>query len=275
MDISHIGHATVHTPSRDIHLRNVLYVPQAKKNLASVHRLATDNSAFLEFHPNVFFIKDREMKNILLKGRCRNGLYPLPSPSIKQTYGTTRSSVSQWHSRLGHPSSVIVKQVISSNNLPCLDESSNRTICDACQQGKIHQLPYPISSSVSKFPLELVFSDVWGPAPESVGRKKIYVSFIDDYSRFTWIYLLRFKSEVFQKFQEFQALVERQFDRKILAMQTDWVVSIELSIPFLLNLALSIMLPVPMHTNKMDRPNENKGILLRLAFPLFPMQRCR
>jgi len=34
--------------------------------------------------------------------------------------------------------------------------------------------------------------------------------------------LLRFKSEVFQKFQEFQALVERQFGRKILAMQTDW-----------------------------------------------------
>ena len=199
-----------------------MYVPQAMKNLASVHRLATDNSAFLEFHPNVFFIKDRETKNILLKGRCRNGLYPLPSPSIKQAYGTTRSSVSQWHSRLGHPSSVIVKQVISSNNLPCLDESSNRTICDACQQGKIHQLPYPISSSVSKFPLELVFSDVWGPAPESVGRKKIYVSFIDDYSKFTWIYLLRFKSEVFQKFQEFQALVERQFDRKILAIQTDW-----------------------------------------------------
>jgi len=48
------------------------------------------------------------------------------------------------------------------------------------------------------------------------------VSFIDDFSKFTWIYLLKFKSEVFQKFQEFQALVERLFNRKILAMQTDW-----------------------------------------------------
>jgi len=48
------------------------------------------------------------------------------------------------------------------------------------------------------------------------------VSFIDDFSKFTWVYLLKFKSEVFQKFQELQALVERLFDRKILAMQTDW-----------------------------------------------------
>ena len=94
MDISHIGHTTVRTPSRDIHLKNVLYVPQAKKNLASVHRLATDDSAFLEFHPDVFFIKDQETKNILLEGRCRNGLYPLPSPPIKHAYGATRTSMS-------------------------------------------------------------------------------------------------------------------------------------------------------------------------------------
>jgi len=61
-----------------------------------------------------------------------------------------------------------------------------------------------------------------GPAPTSVGKNSYYVSFIDDFSKFTWIYLLRHKSKVFQTFHEFQAMVERQFDRKILAMQTDW-----------------------------------------------------
>jgi histone deacetylase 1/2 len=45
------------------------------------------------------------------------------------------------------------------------------------------------------------------------------VSFIDGYSKFTWIYLLKYKYEVFHKFQEFQTLVERLFNR---AMQTDW-----------------------------------------------------
>jgi hypothetical protein len=44
------------------------------------------------------------------------------------------------------------------------------------------------------------------------------VSFIDDYNKFTWIYLIQFRSEVFQKIYEFQALVEQLFDRKILSM---------------------------------------------------------
>jgi histone deacetylase 1/2 len=48
------------------------------------------------------------------------------------------------------------------------------------------------------------------------------LSFIDDYSKHTWIYLLRRKSEVFQCFHDFQKLIERQFDCKIRAIQTDW-----------------------------------------------------
>jgi histone deacetylase 1/2 len=69
--------------------------------------------------------------------------------------------------------------------------------------------------------LELVFSDVWGASIDSVGRYKYYVSFIDDFSKFTWIYLLKYKFEVFQKFHEFQSLVERLFDRKIVVVQSD------------------------------------------------------
>jgi len=57
------------------------------------------------------------------------------------------------------------------------------------------------------------------------------VGFIDDYSKFTWIHLLKYKSEVFHKFQEFQALVERLFDRNILAMQTDKGEEFKNSIP--------------------------------------------
>jgi len=59
------------------------------------------------------------------------------------------------------------------------------------KKAKSHQLPYPQSDSVSSFPLQLVFSDVWGPAPSSVGHYQYYVSFIDDFSKYTWIYLLK------------------------------------------------------------------------------------
>jgi histone deacetylase 1/2 len=49
-----------------------------------------------------------------------------------------------------------------------------------------------------------------------------YVSFVDDYSRFCWIYLLKHKSDVEQVFYEFQAHVERLLNKKIRAIQSDW-----------------------------------------------------
>jgi hypothetical protein len=104
----------------------------------------------------------------------------------------------------------------------CSGLDSSEYVCDACLRAKAHQLPYPKSTSQSAAPLDLVFFDVWGPAIDSFCNKRYYVNFIDDYSKFTWIYLLRHKSEVFQFFKEFQSLVERLLNRKIIAMQTDW-----------------------------------------------------
>jgi hypothetical protein len=48
-----------------------------------------------------------------------------------------------------------------------------------------------------------------------------YVSFIDDFSRNTWIYFLRKKSEVFENFKEFKALVENQIEKKIKVLRID------------------------------------------------------
>jgi hypothetical protein len=139
--------------------------------------------------------------------------------------------------------------VLSKNSLPFSSSPSPESVCDACQQAKSHQLPYPISTSTSKAPLELIFSDVWGPAYDSIGRYKYYDSFIDDFSKFTWIYLLKHKSDVFQKFQEFQHLVERLFDKKIFVVQTNWVVSIANSIPSFSKLVFLTMSCVPMLIN--------------------------
>jgi hypothetical protein len=227
MCIKHVGQSIICTLHRNIFLNNVLHVPQASKNLASIHRIAFNNNVFFELHPNFFFIKDRESRRTLLQGKVKGGLYPLPcstsqSSSSKQALSSNKYSITRWHACLGHPSSSIVMFVLNKNNLPSSRESLDESVCDACQQAKSHQLPYPKSICISKSPLELIFSNVWGPTCDSIGRNKYYVSFIDDFSKFTWIYLLKNKSEVFQKFKEFKALVERLFDKKILAVQTDW-----------------------------------------------------
>jgi histone deacetylase 1/2 len=200
MDIHHIGNSVIHTPTHDLHLNNICHVPQATKSLLSTSRLASDNNAFVEYWPNSFFVKDQDTREVLLQGRCVDGLYPLPSSSTSyfghHAHGAVKSSSSLWHMRLGHPSSIVVHQVLRDNSIPFI-ESNKESVCDACQMAKSHQLPYPKSTSVSTSPLELVFSDVWGPALESFGYFKYNVSFIDDYSKFTWIYLLKKKSDVF------------------------------------------------------------------------------
>jgi hypothetical protein len=108
---------------------------------------------------------------------------PLPSSSSKfqkLVFHAIKILVDRWYSRLGYPSRDIVRCVISKNNLPCATiDSSNSSVCDACACAKAHQL----SSSTSSAPLQLIFSDVWGHAIESFGRKRYYVSFIDDYSK--------------------------------------------------------------------------------------------
>jgi hypothetical protein len=63
---------------------------------------------------------------------------------------------------------------------------------------------------------------VFGPVPiPFLGKSVYYVSFIDDFSRNTWIYFLRKKSKVFDKFKEFKALVENQIENKIKLLRTN------------------------------------------------------
>jgi hypothetical protein len=194
MSISNIGHSTLHTPIRPLHLNNILHVPSANKSLASVHRIAFDNNAFLEFHPNFFIIKDRATKTTLHQGRCSGGLYPLELgrevSRSKQALGVNKPSTSRWHSRRGHPAFPVVSRVIRDNNLPFVSDKGVDFVCDSCQRAKSHQLPYDSSNKIVADPLDLTHFDVWGPAPTSIGNFSYYVSFIDDHTKYTWIYLL-------------------------------------------------------------------------------------
>ena len=74
---------------------------------------------------------------------------------------------------------------------------------------------FPRSDSKAKGSLDIMHSDVCGPMlATSLSGYVYYVSFIDDFSRKTWIYFLKAKTEVFNKFKEFKELVENLFKKK-------------------------------------------------------------
>jgi transposase InsO family protein len=98
----------------------------------------------------------------------------------------------------------------------------HESVCNGCAQGKNIKNPFPKRVSKAEGVLELIHLDVCGPMPSSsMSGYVYYVSFIDDYSRKTWLYFLKYKYEVFSKFKEFKALIENLSKRKINILRSD------------------------------------------------------
>ena len=91
-----------------------------------------------------------------------------------------------------------------------------------CIYGKHNRVIFASSATRAKGILELIHSDVFGLVyVPSLRKYMYYVSFIDYFSRKTWIYFLQKKSEVFAKFKEFRALVENESEKKIKVSRTN------------------------------------------------------
>ncbi|XP_042036656.1 uncharacterized mitochondrial protein AtMg00300-like [Salvia splendens] len=110
-------------------------------------------------------------------------------------------SLKLWHMRLGHPAEGSVKELVR-KWLISADASSKLDPCEQCILSKSKKLTYPAGIHTSTAPLGYIHSDLWGPAPvATIGGGKYYLSIIDDYSRKLWVFILKEKSETFQKFK--------------------------------------------------------------------------
>ncbi|GAU34785.1 hypothetical protein TSUD_205890 [Trifolium subterraneum] len=245
---SSIFNAPNHTQTHLI-LNNLLHVPSITKNLISVSQFAKDNAVYFEFHPNYCLVKSQATNKVLLQGNVgTDGLYsfshisiaPAKSssllssfkPSVFNVHSSSTVSNSSlsfnslylWHLRLGHPNDQTLKSTLKQCNIPFINNKHDvSNFCTACCMGKAHRLYAPASQTTYTQPLELVFSDLWGPSPtvSSLGFH-YYISFIDAYSRYTWIYLLKSKSDAFTIFKQFKTMAELQLGHSLKALQTDW-----------------------------------------------------
>ena len=68
----------------------------------------------------------------------------------------------------------------------------------------------------------MIHSDVWGPSKvQNISGTRWFVSFVDDHTRLTWIFLMKEKSEVGTLFQHFNSMIQTQFQTKIQVLKTD------------------------------------------------------
>jgi Reverse transcriptase (RNA-dependent DNA polymerase)/gag-polypeptide of LTR copia-type/GAG-pre-integrase domain len=219
--IANKGSATLVTDSKSLTLNNILHVPEITKNLLSVSQLTVDNNVNIEFSSDCCFIKDKATNQILLHGILHKGLYKLLSAQNNAVFQVSHSSTDQWHYRLGHCSSSVLDLLLKNKSISS-QKPSKASFCSDCHTAKAHRLPFTPSTTIATKPLEVIHSDIWGPAPVlSKKGHRYYVCFIDEFSRFTWIYTCASKSDVLSIFAQFKAKVENLLDSTIKLFQCD------------------------------------------------------
>ena len=115
----------------------------------------------------------------------------------------------KWHLRLGHIGLERIKRLVKEGPLESLQVGSFPT-CESCLEGKLTKRPFTAKGTRATECLQLIHSDVCGPFNiQARGGYDYFVTFTDDFSRFGQIYLMRHKSDTFEKFKEYKALVER------------------------------------------------------------------
>uniref|UniRef100_A0A2N9G177 Integrase catalytic domain-containing protein n=1 Tax=Fagus sylvatica TaxID=28930 RepID=A0A2N9G177_FAGSY len=185
-------------------------------------------------HPQAPYLgqdQDLPTGRVLYKGLSRNGVYPIHSSNLfTSAFNKTACAASSfsapiwqlWHSRLGHPSNKVLSSIFPSLQCNTSLSESVKTHCTHCLAGKMHQLPFPVSNKTVSSPFSLVHADLWGPAPiVSYTGFKYYLVLVDEFTKFTWTYLLKHKSDTLQVFTQFHAMVHTQFSLPIKTFRTD------------------------------------------------------
>ena len=230
--------------SSDITLSSVYYVPHFAYNLLSVSRLAKDLNCAVIFLPSHCFLQDLNSKKIFGKGYERDGLYyfgdPLSSSALSSSLTVSsppvlessvlspsglKSSVFSlktldlWHARLGHANFQYLCWLFPSFNKACQNFNFKCSICELSKHTRTSYIPR-MHRAPSAF--DLIHSDVWGPSPvNALSHHRYYVTFIDDYTRCTWVYLMRNKSEVFSHFTHFLQMVKTQYNTVVRNIRSD------------------------------------------------------
>ncbi|CAH1440299.1 unnamed protein product [Lactuca virosa] len=126
-----------------------------------------------------------------------------------------------WHCRLGHVNKKRIAQLQKDGVLESFDLRDD-DVCESCLLGKMTKSPFTGTCERGEVLLDLIHTDVCGPFRSTTRDvNRFYVTFTDDYSRYGYIYLIKHKSETFEKFKEFKQEVENQLGRKIKMLRSD------------------------------------------------------
>jgi hypothetical protein len=212
-----------------ISLSTVLHVPHLSGKLLSISQITKELKCSVTFFDTHCVFQDLLTGTMIGLGRERDGLYYLDlnwhakedTGQVHQVVGssTSEAQIWLWHRRLGHPSFRYLLKLFPSL---FLKNNVSSFHCDSCLLAKHHRTSFHPSFNKSSVPFSIIHSDVWGPSRvTNRSNTKWFVSFIDDCTRVSWVYLLKEKSEVISIFQSFHQMILTQFNTRVQVLRSD------------------------------------------------------
>ncbi|KAK9072512.1 hypothetical protein SSX86_008946 [Deinandra increscens subsp. villosa] len=213
-----------------IELHDTLYVPRITRNLVSVPKLDLDGFNVAHGHGKVtislnsltvgYGYLDGSLYKLELDDEFSKSLlsYNVNENLTKRKRGSETSSM-LWHQRLGHISRDRMSKLVKDEILPNLDFTDFET-CVECIKGKMAKGNKKGATRSSNL-LEIIHTDISGPYPDGITGHNSFITFIDDYSRYMYLYLIKEKSESLETFKDFKAEVENQLKCKIKVVRSD------------------------------------------------------
>ncbi|KAH9685121.1 Integrase catalytic domain-containing protein [Citrus sinensis] len=202
-------------------LTQVRHVPELKRNLISIGMLDQTGCVIKAENGTLKVVRG---SIVIMKGTKQNGLYVLNGHTTVGEASVTEKCEDKarlWHLRLGHMSERGLKE-FQKNGVFGSDKLSSLGFCEDCILGKASRLKFESAVHSTKEKLAYIHSDLWGPAQvDSLGGCRYFLSFIDDYSKMVWVYVLKTKDEVLERFKRCKILVETQTNLKVKALRTD------------------------------------------------------
>ena len=207
-------------------LNNVLYVPELGTNLISVKAI-TENGGNVLFEKQTVKIK-KIGKTVLTGTKTETGLYEIKlkrKNEIMSLTATNRNpAVLDWHKRLGHLGMSNMEKLLDITTGVKLTKKEINTMetCEFCLKAKQTRIPFKSERTKAVRLLEIIHTDLCGPIePLTWDGKRYILTLIDDYSHYTEVCLLKYKSEATDALKNYVMRVEVKMNMKVSKIRCD------------------------------------------------------
>ncbi|CAI7823612.1 unnamed protein product [Closterium sp. NIES-54] len=240
-----IGTITVKGKKGEVlNVKGVLHVPGLAANLLSCSQLARQEY-ICTFTTGWCTVCKGGV--VVMEAKLEKGLYIVPVclPHVEKAHGVEAEDAAcstRWrdmeqvtadllHLRMGHAGRQQLVECVKKGELKCVEikEGGGQPIkCPDCTTGKLPRTSFPTSTTRASAPLELVHTDVCGPMQTSDREKgnKYFITFLYDFSRLSWVTLVKTKDEVVKVFKRWIRFAEREAGAKVKILRSDRAIGI-------------------------------------------------